>query len=102
MLVAVANLGLFGGGMRVAPDFDAEDGLLDVTIIHAASRAKLLRLLPTMYSGKFVTDPVVERLRARRVEVDGDGLFVMGDGEEMGSVPATVEIAPGALRVIVA
>ena len=102
MLVAVANLGLFGGGMRVAPDFDAEDGLLDITIIHAASRAKLLRLLPTMYSGKFVTDPVVERLRARRVEVDGDGLFVMGDGEEMGSVPATVEIAPGALRVIVA
>lgn len=102
MLVAVANLGYFGGGMLVAPDFDPADGLLDVTIIHAASRRKLLRLLPSMYSGKFVNDPVVERLRAKRVKVDGDDLFVMGDGEEMGPVPAVVEIDPGALRVIVA
>lgn len=102
MLIAVANLGIFGGGMHVAPDYDATDGFLDLTIVGAASRAKLLRLLPAFYSGKFVADPIVERLRARRVEIDGDDMFVMGDGEEMGPVPAVVEIAPGALRVIVA
>lgn len=101
MLVAVCNTGIFGGGMQIAPEADAADGLLDVTIIHEASRGKLLRLLPTVYSGGFVTDPVVEQLRARRVEVDGDGLFLMGDGEEMGDVPATVECVPQCLRVIV-
>ena len=101
MLVAIANTGMFGGGMKVAPDADPTDGLLDITIIHEASRGKLLRLLPSMYSGAFVTDPVVERLRAKVVRFDGDGLFVMGDGEELGEVPATVESVPGVLQLIV-
>lgn len=100
MLVAVANTGVFGGGMRIAPDADPADGLLDVTIIHAASRGKLLRLLPSLYSGSFVRDPAVERLRARTIEIDGDGLFAMGDGEEMGPVPARVRCVPGCLRLI--
>ena len=45
MMVAVCNTGVFGGGMQISPDADAADGLLDVTIIHKASRGKLLRLL---------------------------------------------------------
>lgn len=101
MMVAICNTGIFGGGMQISPDADAADGLLDITIIHEASRGKLLRLLPTVYSGGFITNPVVERIRARTVEVDGEGLFLMGDGEEMGDVPATVECVPGCLRVIV-
>lgn len=101
MMVAVCNTGVFGGGMQISPDANPEDGLLDVTVIHEASRGKLLRLLPTVYSGKFVTNPVVERFTATSVEVDGDGLFLMGDGEEMGDAPAKVESVPGALRVIV-
>ncbi|HJE51080.1 MAG TPA: diacylglycerol kinase family lipid kinase [Tessaracoccus flavescens] len=101
MMVAVCNTGVFGGGMQISPDANPEDGLLDVTVIHEASRGKLLRLLPTVYSGKFVTNPVVERFTATMVEVDGDGLFLMGDGEEMGDAPAKVESVPGALRVIV-
>lgn len=102
MLVAVCNTGVFGGGMKISPDADPEDGLLDVTIIHKASRAKLMRLLPLTYTGGFVGNPVVERLRAKRVEVDGEDLFAMGDGEEIGSVPVTIESAPGVLRVVIA
>ena len=101
MLVAICNTGVFGGGRQSSPDADAADGLLDVTIIHEASRAKLLRLLPTVYTGGFIHNAGVERVRARSVEVDGDGLFLMGDGEEMGDVPAKVECVPGCLRVIV-
>lgn len=101
MMVAIANTGLFGGGMRIAPDADPTDGLLDVTIIHEASRRKLLRLLPSVYTGKFITNPVVERLRAKVVRFEGDDMFVMGDGEELGAVPATVAIEPGVLNLIV-
>lgn len=101
MLVGIANTGLFGGGMRIAPDADPTDGELDLTIIGAVSRTTLLRLLPSMYSGGFVRHPAVEQLRARRVEVAGEGLFVMGDGEELGPVPVTAEVAPGILNVFV-
>jgi diacylglycerol kinase (ATP) len=101
MMVAVANMGVFGGGMKIAPDADPADGILDVTLIREASRGKLLRLLPQVYSGSFIKDPVVELLRARRVEIDGDGLFLMGDGEELGEVPAVAECVPSILSVVV-
>ncbi|WP_296139182.1 diacylglycerol kinase family protein [uncultured Tessaracoccus sp.] len=101
MLVAVCNTGIFGGGMRIGPDADPADGLLDLTIVHPVSRGLLLRMLPSMYSGSFVSHPAVERVQARRVELDGEGLFLMGDGEELGAVPAALECEPGALRVFV-
>lgn len=102
MMVAICNTGVFGGGMRIAPDADPADGMLDVTLVHRASRGTLLRLLPQVYTGGFVKSPLVERFQARTVEVDGDDLFLMGDGEEMGPVPARIESHAGVLRLIVA
>lgn len=101
MLVAVGNAGYFGGGMRICPTYDLTDGLLDVTIIHPVSRATLLRLLPTLYSGRFVKDPAVELVRAHRVDIDGHGLFSMADGEELGGVPLRLECRPRAVSVLV-
>lgn len=99
MLVAVANGGYFGGGMKIAPTADPSDGLLDLTIVHPVRRATLLTLLPLMFNGAFVAHPAVERIRARRVEVLGDDLSGMGDGEPLGPVPLDVEVVPDALRV---
>jgi len=101
MLVAVCNTGMFGGGMKISPEADPTDGLLDVTIVHPTSRATLLRLLPMMYTGGFTKNPAVEQFRARTVEIARDDLFVMGDGEELGSVPATVSAEADALRIFV-
>lgn len=99
MLVAVGNTTSYGGGMRICPNADPSDGLLDVTIIHRASRAKLLRLLPSMYPGTFVRDPCVELLRAREVCVDGPGIVGYGDGELISAAPLDVRVRPRALSV---
>lgn len=101
MLVAVCNTGIIGGGMRMSPEADPTDGYLNLTIVHPVGRGTLVRLFPSMYSGKFVRHPAVEQVRAKRVEIDGDGPFLMGDGEELGGVPATCECDPGALKVFV-
>ena len=101
MLVAVGNTRSYGGGLQICPTADATDGLLDVTIIHPVSRWKLLRLFPSMYSGKFARDPCVEQLQVRTVRVEGPGLVGFGDGELLGAGPLTVSVAPQALRVLV-
>lgn len=101
MLVAVSNTGVFGGGMHVAPDANPSDGVLDVTLIKPVSRTLLLRFLPEMYSGRFVRHPAVEQFQVRTIELDGPDLFVMGDGEELGEVPVTIDVDPGVLRVFV-
>ncbi len=99
ILIAVGNAGVFGGGMRGCPHADVRDGLLDVTIVHPCSRRKLLRLLPNLFDGSFVKDPAVELLRAREVIIDGDDLFGMADGEDLGRPPFTCRAVPGALRL---
>ena len=99
MLVAVGNTSCYGGGLRICPDADAEDGLLDVTVIHPVSRLKLLQLFPQMYSGRFVADPCVEQFRAREVTLAGPGLVGYGDGERIGPAPLTISSRPRALPV---
>ena len=99
MLVAVANSGIFGGGIRIAPDYDLTDGLLDVVIVHPVPRRTLLALFPRLMTGRTYTNPALERLRARTVVVDGEGLHGSGDGEPLGRPPLTVTAAPGALRI---
>ncbi len=99
MLVAVGNTHSYGGGMKICVGADPSDGLLDITIIHPVSRAKLLRLLPQMYSGRFVTDPAVEQLRTAQVVIDSDGVEPMGDGEPLGATPISLTATPGALTI---
>jgi diacylglycerol kinase (ATP) len=102
MLVAVGNTTSYGGGMRICPDADVSDGLLDVTIVHPVNRLKLLQLLPLMYSGRFVRDSCVEQLRAEEVRVEGPGLVGFGDGELISAAPLSIRAVPEALRVCVA
>lgn len=99
ILVAVANSGIFGGGIRIAPDFDLADGLLDVVIVHPVSWRVLLALLPRIASGRPFDHPAIERVRVRRAVIDGDGLYGMADGEPLGRPPLTVTAVPGALRI---
>ena len=99
MLVAVGNTRSYGGGMKICPNADPTDGLLDVTIVHPVSRAKLLRLLPEMYSGRFVREPAVELTRAEEVIVEGPGLVGYGDGELIAAAPLHVRCEPAALCV---
>ncbi|MFT4108278.1 diacylglycerol/lipid kinase family protein [Propionicimonas sp.] len=99
MFVAVGNAGWFGGGMQGCVGADVTDGLLDLTVVNPVSRVTLLRLLPRMFDGGYIRDPAVEQLRAREVVVDGDGLFGMADGEELGPVPLRLRAVPDSLSV---
>ena len=99
MLIAVGNSAYYGGGMRVCPVADPADGLADLTIVHTASRLKLLRLLPEMFSGSFIRDPCVELLRARSVRIERPDLAGYGDGEPLSPGPLDIEVCPGLLCV---
>jgi len=101
MFVAVANGGYYGGGMHVAPTASVTDGLLNLTIAAPVSKTTLLRLLPRMFSGAFVSDPAITQMTAKEVIVDGDRLIGVADGEALGNPPFGVTCEPGALSVFV-
>ena len=81
MLVAVGNGPSYGGGMRVTPDAEFDDGLLDVLVLHKISTAEFLRVFPTVFKGTHVTHPKVQVLRARTVRLEATGIVSYADGE---------------------
>jgi diacylglycerol kinase (ATP) len=97
-LVAAANTSTIGGGMKIAPGADAEDGLLDVVTVGALSRLELLRLMPSLYAGGHVGAPGVVLRRARRIEIfSGEPLHLNLDGDLDGVTPAIFEALPKAV-----
>ena len=87
MLVAVGNGPSYGGGMRVCPDADLDDGLLDVVVVRALSIPAFLRVFPRVFAGTHVRHPAVEVLRARRVRLEAPGVVAYADGERVGPLP---------------
>src|SRR5438046_64615 len=60
LLVAVGNGRYYAGGMLICPRASAHDGLLDVCLVGDVPRLEVLRLLPTVFSGRHVEHPKVE------------------------------------------
>jgi len=100
VLVAVGNTPAYGGGMRICPDADATDGMLDVVIAGPISRTTLVRIKPRVYAGTHVSHPMVSSFRARTVELDAPGITTYVDGERASPLPVTVTAMPGALSLL--
>jgi diacylglycerol kinase (ATP) len=101
VLVAVGNGSSYGGGLRICPDASLDDGLLDVIIIAAVNRRRLLRVFPRLRIGAHVDEPEVTMLQAATVHIDGDpGWPVYADGEPQGALPVTMHCESGALIVV--
>lgn len=100
MLISVANGQSIGGGMKVAPDAVLDDGYLDLFIVRPLSRAGFLAVFPKVFSGRHVAHPAVELRRVRRVELEARGVVAYADGERIGPLPLTIDVVPGALRVL--
>lgn len=99
-LLAFANTAIFGGGMRVAPDAEPDDGHFDLVVVGPASRATLLRVLPKVRSGRHVDHPAVEVHRGVRAVIEADDSWeIRADGEIVGSTPTEIELLPAALQL---
>ncbi|MBV8196351.1 MAG: diacylglycerol kinase family lipid kinase [Candidatus Dormibacteraeota bacterium] len=102
--VVVANGRYFGGGMRIAPDAELDDGLFDVVIVDAMGRFRSITSMPSLYRGSHVHRDGVVVLHGRsvRIEDGGDPLLFDVEGEQVGATPATLTCLPGALALCVA
>jgi diacylglycerol kinase family enzyme len=101
VLAAFANAPLYGGGMKIAPRAKMDDGLLDVCVVGAVDRFRLLRLFPTVYSGNHLNVPEVEYFQTRRVRVETEHpLDVYADGEFVCRTPVELGVERAALKVV--
>ncbi|CAM3103760.1 diacylglycerol kinase family protein [Paenibacillus sediminis] len=100
-MTAVSNIPSYGGGMRICPQAQSNDGILDICIVHRCTRLQLFRMFPTVLSGQHVNLPFVTMLRGRTVTVQSERPFLgIGDGELVTTTPLTASVDEGALFVL--
>jgi len=98
---AICNGRFFGGGMMMAPDAALDDGHFDIVLVRQEPRISMfdMRLL---YSGAHLDHPSVSVFRGQRIEarpLSNAPIYLDVEGEAPGSLPATFEIVPRALRM---
>jgi diacylglycerol kinase (ATP) len=98
---AVANGQYQGGGIRIAPEAEIDDGLADITVVERISLAEVVANLPILYSGALYSHPKVRHWRAARMRAEAETEVPLElDGEPVGTLPLEIEVLPQALRFI--
>ena len=100
--VVVANGRFAAGGLPIAPDADPADGLLDVVLIPKRGAPELALLAAEIILGKHFANSAIIFRRAKKVSIRSrPGMWFNVDGELVGRAPATFQILPHALRLVV-
>jgi diacylglycerol kinase (ATP) len=102
ILATFANTPTYGGGMRIAPRAQLDDGRLDICVVSDLNKFKLLCLFPTVYFGRHLSIPEVEYFQSESLRLETESpMDVYADGEYVCRTPIEVRLAPRALSVIV-
>jgi diacylglycerol kinase (ATP) len=101
ILAAFANPSTYGGGMKIAPRAQMDDGQLDVCVIGGVDPFKLACMFPTVYFGRHLGIREVEYFQVTRLRVETEApLDVYADGEFVCRTPIEVSVEPSALKVL--
>ena len=104
LLIAAANGRFYGGGMRIAPDAEPDDGMLDVCVADELGRFAIYRALPRLIKGTHISMKEVAMHRAAKLELDfSEPVMVQLDGDLLPGSSLNhfaIQILPAALRVI--
>lgn len=101
LLVAVANGKYYGGGMKVTPEADIEDGLFDICIVKDLSKFKILTLFPKLIKGTHDSIKEVEFFRGNKIEINSDkNIPINVDGEIFENDNIVFELMPKSIKII--
>ena len=99
-IVEIANGQYIGGGMKVAPGAQVQDGLFDVVMVDCVPRTLIPFLLPLFILGAHVHLPIARVVRAKDVVLRARGMVVNIDGRLAEMDEAHFEIRPSALHIM--
>ena len=101
-LLAVANGKYFGHSMKIAPNADVTDGLLNIVVVRNFRRLKLFFLFPRIYSGTHVNHPNVITLKGKSIKVSSEKeIYYQRDGELGKSPELNIEVVHKGLKLLV-
>ena len=98
--LAIGNGSRTAAGMQLTPGAALDDGLLDTLVIHGQSVFRRFRSFPKIYAGTQRDDPGFSYVRSTKLEIaSSEPVLVAADGELLGTLPCSIGLIAGALRV---
>lgn len=101
-----ANSGRYGGGLKLSPEAELDDGLIDVVLLKDAFLPRLAAEVVLFSLGKHKWHPHIRFNHAREVDIaapdDAEPVEIIADGDVIAHTPASLTIRPASLRVRVA
>ncbi len=100
-LIAIANNRFYGGGMVISPNAKNNDGLFDICVIKDINGFQLLKLFPTVFSGKHVKYPMVKIIRGKNITINTEEqLVIQTDGEIIEHMNINAEVLYHGIAVL--
>ena len=93
--IIACNTKYVGKGMKMAPEADLEDGLIDVIIVRKTSSLRLFNVFPKLFNGSHIFSPLCEYIQVKSLEINpviNSPLNI--DGEIIGETPAKLNVLP--------
>lgn len=83
----VSNQPYFGGGMKISPESDPSDGMIELTIVSRLSKVKLLLVFGSVFWGAHTGFKEVESIQGRSFELKANcAVPLHADGEDTGDL----------------
>ena len=102
LMIIVGNTRLYGGIAEITYQAKADDGMLDLCVLTGNGPLDLLRRVIAVIARRQREDQHIDYRKVRRIVLDSrKPLRIQADGEDIGETPATIQVLPKALEVIV-
>ncbi|MCA9731461.1 MAG: diacylglycerol kinase family lipid kinase [Deferribacteres bacterium] len=100
IFVEVSNTRYTGTTFLMAPEAIIDDGLLDVTLLRKTSRRRILKVLPTIFTGEHVGLEEVTSRKAKHIKISTETRKILTpDGELLGYSPVEITCLPKSVEV---
>ncbi len=102
VLIIACNTIHTGKAMKIAPYAKLDDGKIDLIIVKRASKLKLLKLFPKLFTGEHVKSKLVEYKQVKKFELIPKNISGLNiDGELIGQTPLDVSMNSGMVDILI-
>jgi diacylglycerol kinase (ATP) len=102
LLYLISNSQSIGGVKKAAPKAEVSDGLLDVMFLKEVTFQDVMEILIKLQNGQHIENSKVEYFKTKKVSLHSDvKLEIDIDGEYGGDLPATFEVIPLGVEILI-
>lgn len=100
LIIAVGNGKMFGGGIRICPEAEIDDGLMDFVVCNRMKKSRIPSAFMKLMKGKILEQPFTEFQRVEEVEACFDKKITVNvDGELYEGLPFAVKLVKGGVKL---